>query len=179
MSKRKLQDAVDDIGQDRYVPTETTEVVPVTSLNGRLVPKHGDTLREAFTNIDTSSLKGKALVFAAQSPGDIEFDERGMAFIEATNYCIFADTGLSAETGEVTVFARTVLYDKEGRTYRTTSENAPHRLAAACDMFGPEVWARGIPFTIRERKSRKTGRVYHDMRIAWPDESEVSDDGQA
>lgn len=170
--KRTFEEAYADVGQPTYTTTEGTEVVPVTARNGRLVPKVGDTLKEAYTNIDTSTLQGKALVFAAMSPGDIEFDERGHAFILATNYVVFADNGISAETGEQTVFARTVLYNKDGETYRTTSENVPHRLAAACDMFGPDVWKRGIPFVIRERKSRKTGRTYHDMRIAWPGEEE-------
>lgn len=174
MSKKStIADRVSDIGEERFETTEHAEPIPLCSIDGRLVPKKGESIREARTNIDCTTREGKAMVFAGMSPADVDFDQNGQAFILATHWLVFADQTIDEKTGQVSHHSRTVLYDKDGNTFRTTADSAPHRIQAALDMFGPEVWAEGIPFRIRERVSKREKRTYHDIRIVWPDESEV------
>jgi len=120
-----------------------------------------------LTNLDLATPRGKAMLLAAMSPADIDFDAGGRAKILATNYVLLPDEGTDPETGEVRSFVRTILIGKDGLTYRSTSESMPRRLKAALALWTPAEWAAGILFVITERKSRKTGRTYHDLRVEW------------
>jgi hypothetical protein len=122
---------------------------------------------EGMTNLDLTTNRGKALFLAAGNPGSIQFDEHGRMCILATHFVIFPDTSVDPETGEEREFTRTVLFDASGQTYRTSSAYAPRRLRAALALWTASDWASGIPFVITERKSRKTGRTYHDMRVEY------------
>jgi hypothetical protein len=146
-----------------YRPPENNSVVE--GHRGRLYPSKDLPLHQCPSNIDHTTYRGKQLLLAAGNPSDIVFDQHGTATIYATNYLIFPDEGVDPETGEIRTYARTCLFTKDGLVFRTTSAHAPHRIAAACDLFGPLEWAAGIPFLIRERRSHKTGRTYHDIRL--------------
>lgn len=120
---------------------------------------------EGFTNLDLTTQRGKALFLNAGNPGDIQFDEDGCARILATNFLLYPDSGIDPETGEERQFTRTVLFTADGATYRTTSDFAPRRMRAALALWTTAEWAKGIPFRVTERRSRKTGRTYHDLRV--------------
>lgn len=131
----------------------------------RLAPTPGCSIRECPTNLDLDSEQGKALAVAAGNPADIVIGEDGTCRIDAVAFIVFPDERADPDSGEVSVFARVVLFDKDGRTFRTTSAFAPSRLAAILDLYGPERWKTGIPIVIRERKSRTGMGSYHDMRV--------------
>ena len=141
--------------------------------DGRLYPTTGQSLITCPTNIPIDTPKGKAMLMAVGNPSDIEFsndirDEKGQRFIvvEATHFIIFPDEGVDPETGEIKTYARSVFVKRDGRFFRTTSAHAPHRIAAALDLYTAEEWAHGIPFRITERPSaRHKGGVYHDIRV--------------
>lgn len=149
---------------DDLVPTPEDNRIMVRGHSGRLYPAPDATLAKCPSNIDSSTLRGKALLLAAGNPGDYEF-LGGIVRIVATHWLIYAEERADPETGEIAIFARTVLFDAEGRSFRTSSAHAPHRIQAALDLFEPADWERGIPFIIRERMSTKTKRIYHDIRL--------------
>lgn len=132
--------------------------------HGRLYPTKEMRLVDCPSNIDASTIQGKAMLLAAGNPGDLEFVE-GKVRICATHFVVFPEERPDPETGEIHTFARTVLFDRQGRSFRTTSAHAPHRIQAALDLFGPDDWANGVSFVIRERMSAKTKRIYHDIRL--------------
>jgi hypothetical protein len=118
------------------------------------------------TNFDLTTWEGKAAVLAALNPGDLELGPDGSVGFVAVHFLIFPDTGVDPDTGEVKEFTRTALFTADGRVYRTTSAYAPARVMMAMRLFTEQEWANGIPFLVRERKSRKTGRTYHDIRVS-------------
>ena len=147
------------------IPSPANNLPAPVPRHGRLMPDRAASLPNCPTNLDLTTDQGKALLFNSLNPGDVDFDEHGVAHITATHYVVYPDQGTDPETGEVHEFNRTVLIDRDGHTYRTTSAHAPHRIAAALDLFGADAWQRGIEFVIQERVSRKTRRTYHDVRI--------------
>lgn len=139
--------------------------------HGRLYPQKDTPLKDCPTNLDWTKREHKALAFAAGNPGDIEFSKDGSVLVVATHFLVFPEYREDPETGEVSEFARTVLFTKDGQTFRTTSAHAPHRIAAACDLFSAKEWASGIPFLIKQRMG-KQGRIYHDIRLALEQKKE-------
>jgi hypothetical protein len=148
-------------GGEHLLPMKT----PPANQHGRFQLDSPAGKIEGWTNLDLTTFAGKARFLNCLSPADINFDKNGRAEILATSYLIFPDEGTDPETGEVKQFTRTVLVSKEGATYRTTSESAPRRLKAALGLWSAEQWAEGIPFVITERRSHKTQRTYHDLRV--------------
>jgi hypothetical protein len=129
-------------------------------------PRPGCSLAECPTNLDLDTDEGKAMAFSAMSPGDLDIGNEGYVEFVATKFLIFPDTRLDEETGEVIEFSRTVFFGTDGQTYRTSGEMMPHRVKALCQLFSPERWKQGIKLRVSERRSRKTLRTYHDIRIA-------------
>lgn len=103
----------------------------------------------------------------AGSPGDIIFGQDGKVRIKAVAYLLMPEEVVSVETGEPTVVARTILYGADGRHWRTTSATAPHALHRILQLWSADEWAAGIEIEISERRSPKTGRTYHDMRVIY------------
>lgn len=130
-----------------------------------LIPRDGGIVNIAQTNIDVRTLAGKAMLMAARSPSDIEFSKEGVAEIMATHWAVFPDRGVNEETGEESEFVRTVLIDRHGRTFRTTSAQGPERVCDLVSLFSATAWENGIPIVILQRRSPKTGRTYHDFRL--------------
>jgi hypothetical protein len=148
------------------MPLRLTHPTPeVLVSRGKYLIEEPDGAIEGYTNLDLATDKGRALFINAGCPGEIDFDENGTARILACHFVVYPDTGVNVETGEERAFSRTVLIDRHGKMYRTTSEYAPRRLRAAMALYSEEKWARGIPFIITQRRSRKTGRTYHDLRV--------------
>jgi hypothetical protein len=125
----------------------------------------GDAEMSGLTNLNLADPRDKVRFFNALNPPNMGFDENGVMTITATHFVLFPDEGEDPETGEVRQFTRAVLIDPVGNTASTTSAFAPRRLRAAMLLWGPEQWAQGIRFVLTERRSRKTGRTYHDLRV--------------
>jgi hypothetical protein len=159
----KVADGIPGNSPIEYRPQQNQSVVE--GHRGRLYPSKELPLHQCPSNIDSTTYSGKKMLMAAGNPSDIVFDQHGCATVYATHYLIFPDEGVDPESGEIKTYARTCLFTKDGLVFRTTSAHAPHRIAAACDLFSPNEWANGIPFLIRERRSHKTGRTYHDIRL--------------
>lgn len=126
--------------------------------------KRGPSLERAVTNIDVTTVEGKARLFSCGNPADLDFVADAPVEIVATHYAIYEDEAADEETGEVKRFARTVLMDRQGRTFKTTAEHGPERMQQAMLLFAPEDWAAGIHFVIT-RRIGKRGQMYHDIRV--------------
>lgn len=164
MAKKTIQVMDDEVRAVVPIEPEVTSVAPVVR-RGRMIPTMDTPLSACPTNIDISTDGGKAMMMAAGNPCDIQFGSDGVATIVATHYLIYPTERVDEDTGELSQYCCTVLFDSQGRTLRTTAAHAPHRIAAACDLWGPDDWASGITFTIRQRMG-KMGRTYHDIRAA-------------
>jgi hypothetical protein len=116
------------------------------------------------TNLDLTTYQGKALILKAGSPGDYEVKADKPLRMTVHAYAVFPDTAVNEETGEVSEFARTVLFDKDGKTFRTSAAHAPTRFLIAASLFTPDQWVKGIPFVITARTGKRD-RVYHDIQI--------------
>lgn len=152
------------------VPDDTDPVIlpsvaPIMPRAGGLTLNPADGDFQYYTNLDLKTHAGKSRLINAMSPSDLGFDEDGCCYFCAVQYVIYPDQSEDPETGEISRFTRTVLISADGRTFRTSSEGAPRKLKAALALWSPEDWAGGIPFVITERRSRKTGRTYHDLKV--------------
>lgn len=165
MSKQKITSSQPTPPPDPAPPTETTAITEVRRHTGRMYPVPGCSLADCPTNLDLNTHRGKALAIAASNPSDLEIHDECGIVDTFTNYLIFHDSQIDEDTGEVSEFPRTVLFTRGGLTYRTSSEHMPHKIAQICDLFGESGWRDGIKLRIMERRSRKTGRTYHDLRV--------------
>ena len=113
------------------------------------------------------------MLLQAGNPGDLEIVTGQPLRITVTNYLVMPETRMDEETGELHSFARTVLFTRDGKHFRSSSAHFPHRIKACLELFGPEEWARGIMFEIRERPSKRhKGGSYHDIRVVPCDQIE-------
>src|SRR5271156_398216 len=113
-----------------YVPGQS-KVSVVQGHNGRLYPAADTPLSQCPTNLDLTTYNGKAMAMAAGNPSDLEFSQNGELKVLATHYLIFPEERPDPDTGEISQFARTVLFQADGRIFRTTAAHAPHRIQAA------------------------------------------------
>lgn len=137
------------------------EIVPT----GRLIPAQGLSLDQCPTSLDFGTEEGRIMALAALGESDYVFDANGTCEIAAVHYLVTPGEAVDPETGELERFPRTVLIDQAGKTLVTTSKVIPHRLAAVIDLWGPGPWKPPLRIVIMERRSRRTGRTYHDLRM--------------
>jgi hypothetical protein len=150
-------------------PVAETSVVPTTRSVVRvcpLVPQQGTPLHQCPTSLDLTSARGKACLINAMNPATISVRGNGSATIRMTDYLVYPVAEVDEESGEVKEFVRTVLIDRDGNTLVLTSPHAPNRIAELLGMYSREEWRAGIPVIVSERRSRREGRTYHDMRVA-------------
>lgn len=147
------------------------ELVPLEDVRGarrihtgRLYPLQETPLTKCPTSLDLSTDHGRVLAIAAGNPGDLELDKNGVLVIAVHDFLIVPDEQVDEETGELHQFVRTILFDAQGRTFRTTAAHAPHRIAAVMDVYGTSTWPRGVKLVIRARMGKRQ-RVYHDIRL--------------
>ena len=135
------------------------------ALYGRWVPARVEGLAGVRHTLDLSTERGKAMLVAAGSPGELALDETGRLSMVLCDFACFWDSEVDEETGEVKEFVRSVFYAPDGRTFRTTSNHAPHFFARCVDVYGLERVQQGLPITICERVSKREKRRYHDFKI--------------
>jgi hypothetical protein len=118
------------------------------------------------TSLDRAEPSQRAAVFNAGNPADVRIELGGSVCFRAHHWLMYAEERHDEESGELRTFATLVLFNAEGKTFKTTSQFAPRRLKAALELYSPEDWQRGVTFVVTDRASRMPGRHYHDIRIA-------------
>ncbi len=145
---------------------ESTEIAVQNGQTNNMVPATGTPITRCPTNLNLSTNKGRALAVNGASPANYEVTADKPLHIVATHWLILPDGQVDEETGEVREFPRVVLYDAEGKTFRTTGIAAPAKIKLLSDMYDSDAWARGIPLlvTVLPSKKRK-GAHWHDIRV--------------
>lgn len=139
------------------------------ALYGRWFPAKVDGLAGVKHTLDLTTERGKALLVKAGSPGDINLSDTGHASLIVCDVAVFWDSEVDEETGEVREFPRTVFYDANGQTFRSSSPHAPHFVARLVDVYGMERLREGIRVHIEERVSRREKRRYHNFSVDMPE----------
>lgn len=128
------------------------------------VPKPNTPLMECPTNLDLTTQRGKALLIKSEGGRDYEHDGIEQVRIRVTHYLMKPTEVVDENTGEVREFVEVVLYDANGKMYRTSGVAAPRRLRALFEVFSPAEWADGIPLVITPRPSKR-GAPWHDIQV--------------
>lgn len=123
------------------------------------------------TSLDQREPEQRAAIFAAGNPPDFRVEVGQTVTVTAHHWLIYLDEFEDSDSGEIRAGPVLVLYDREGKMLKTTSQFAPRRLKAALELYGPEDWQRGITFIVSARPTRKPGQHYHDVRVAIRDET--------
>lgn len=132
---------------------------------GRLIPRHGTPIAGCPTNLDLRTEAGRAMLLAALGEGDVDVATMNGSPFPTSHYLVTPGESVDPETGEVSNYPRLVLISPEGKTLVTTSIVVPHRLAAVLDLWGPGPWEPPLPLLVMERRNRRTGRTYHELRM--------------
>lgn len=128
------------------------------------VPKQGTPITQCPSNIDLNTFHGKALLMKAGSPAELDIKGDQPLFMSAVAFVMFPDQQTDEETGETSEFVRLVLFDADGKHFRTSSVSGPFRLRTMLELFTPKEWTEGIPLVIKARVGKR-GRTYHDINI--------------
>lgn len=120
------------------------------------------------TNLNPDTAHGKSLLLAATQVPDFQLDQTGSATITATHWLLMPGEQENEETGEVEPVIWAVLFDKDGRMFKTTGVYARSALRAAAALFKPHEWAAGIQFRIASRLTSNK-RIAHDVRVQLPE----------
>lgn len=116
------------------------------------------------TNLNLSIPRERALVIAATQVPDYQLDQQGRCVVRATHFFAYATEYENETTGELDQVRVSVLFDKEGRIFKTTGVFAFNALRAAATLFSPAEWSAGIPFVISSRMTSNR-RIAHDVRV--------------
>jgi len=141
---------------------------------GTVAPYFGCRIRELTletsasewpTSLDRTEPHQCAAIFNAGNPPDYRVEVGQSVKFVAHHWLMYLDEFRDEESGELKPGPVLVLYDRDGKTLKSTSQFAPRRLKAALELYTPADWQRGITFCIWDRPSRMPGRHYHDIRI--------------
>jgi hypothetical protein len=138
---------------------------PVVETRGRLIPADDAPSSAWPTNLDLDTWEGNAALLAALGEGDVQVaDLHGEPF-PTRHYIVTPGERIDPDTGEVSNFPRLVLIGPDGKTLVTTSAVVPHRMVAVLERWGPGPWDPPLPLVVIERRARRTGRTYHELRM--------------
>lgn len=138
------------------------------------VPYHGCRIRDLTpdtpasmwpTSLDKTEPSQRAAIFNAGNPADVTCPLGGKVTFTACHWLMYIDERMDEESGEVKALAVLVLFDCDGKTFKTFSQFAPRRLKAALELYAPDQWINGVTFVVTDRASKMPGRHYHDIRI--------------
>lgn len=133
---------------------------------GRLIPSMQADLWDWPTTLDLSTPRGRALAVHAGNPADVQFTTEDTIRFRACDFLVYPDEVTNQKTGEIVQGCRVVMFDREGRTFKTTSEYIAHRLAAVLQLYTVQEWRDGIPFVITRRPSKRhPGGSYHQLEV--------------
>jgi hypothetical protein len=159
MASDNLQDADLD---ERYTLAPTRP----EGWRGRLIPGTDADVWDWPTTLDLSTPRGRALLIHAGNPADVQFEREDTVRFRACDFVVYPDPQTDRVTGEITQGCRVVLIDKDGKTFKTTSEYVAHRLAGVLQLYTVAEWKAGIPFVITRRPSKRhPGGSYHQLEV--------------
>lgn len=118
------------------------------------------------TSLDRREPSQRAAIFNAGNPADVTVGLGQSITFTAVHWLMYVDERQDEESGEVKQLGVLVLFDREGKTFKTFSQYAPRRLKAALELYAPTDWIRGVTFVVTDRASKMPGRHYHDIRIS-------------
>lgn len=118
------------------------------------------------TNIDLSTDSGKVAYINAQGVADYNGDDALDVPIALTRYIVMPADAVDEESGEIRLYPRIVLITSSGESYGFSSEVVLRRLASLIAVFGPGPWVPAINVVVSARKGKRSGRTYHDLKIA-------------
>lgn len=116
------------------------------------------------TNINLTTKHGRALAQAATQIADYQLDQQGRCMLRVTHWLLYPDIIENEQTGELDEVVWLVLFDKDGKTFKTTGYAGRQAIRAAAELFSAYEWAEGIPFIITSRLNSNK-RICHDIRI--------------
>ena len=143
-------------------PAESGEMV-VSSQS--LLPQQGTPIDRCPTSLDLTTERGKARAINCMGEADIVIGDNHMVEMRVCDYLAYPVSTVDEETGEQREYVDLVLFDEDGHFFKTSSVVAPHKFVAMLRLYGPERWRAGISIVIAERKARKSGRTYHELRV--------------
>lgn len=128
----------------------------------------GTCLFQKRTNIDVSTDQGKALAVNVRATSDFNVpDASGMTF-QAVHYLLTAAERIDESTGEISQFPWLVFVGPDGETLGTSGSAVCHALSRIIEVYGFGPWSPPIPLRFSERKAKRSGRTYHDVRVYVP-----------
>jgi len=141
-------------------PVELREVFPHF-----VVPRSDTPLSQCPSTIDPTTEMGKSQLLSATGIADMVVDPTKPLSIRMTGYIVFPDAREDEETGELKQFTRTVFICEDGKTFASTSEVLLKRLQAIVQIWGRGPWYPPLTVHIACRVGRKSGRMFHDLRV--------------
>lgn len=126
-------------------------------------------LADCPTNLDIRSARDRVWIFNAGNPADFRLEGTLPLKFRAVAYLLLPDERTDPDTGEIREFERLVLFNKDGKTFCTTSAFGWKRAKAAAEIFSPQEWEAGILFVIQVRQG-ESKRWYHDIRVCIDNE---------
>jgi hypothetical protein len=134
-------------------------------LDARLkAPPQGTPLPACPTNLPMNTLLGRALMLKASGPGDYEVQPGKPLRLMARWWAMIPDSATDEDTGEISEFIRVVLFDADGKSFRTSAAHAPSRLRGLLELVPSEEWQNGVALIIEQRRGKR-GRDYHDINL--------------
>lgn len=116
------------------------------------------------TNLNVADPRERSLLVAATQVPDYQLDANGQCIVKATHYFCYAAEYENEQTGELDTVRVSVLFDAQGKIFKTTGVFAFNALRAAATLYSPAEWRAGIPFVIRSRMTANR-RMAHDVRV--------------
>lgn len=167
MARQKTLD--NSTGQtEPLVPPELPKEIVAVSNNRNFLLDTSTPANMWPTNLNPDTAHGKSLLLAATQVPDFQLDQTGSATITATHWLLMPGEQEDEETGEVEPVVWAVLFDRDGRMFKTTGVYAKSALRAAAVLFKPHEWAAGIQFRITSRLTTNK-RIAHDVRVQLPE----------
>lgn len=117
------------------------------------------------TNLDVSTPSGKIACYNLSVMQSLSVPDLNGAPVEVSAYAIFPQEEVDDETGEIRSYFRLVFACPDGKSVSTTSETIIRRMTMFLSIVGDGPWIPPLRVRFCERKSRKTGRTYHEMTL--------------
>ena len=117
--------------------------------NQDLRPVAGTPLSQCPTNLDMGTFLGKAMMFKAQGASQMNVTPEAPLRFRARHWAMIPDSRVSEKTGEIREFVSVVLFDIDGRCFKSSGVASPFRLLALLQLYSEGEWMEGIPILVR------------------------------
>ncbi len=149
-----------DVDGDLVLTDPTADVACAPMVR---VPQFRNEVLGIVCTFDPHTPEGRSRLFAALSPGTLGMGPDGSLLIELVAFCQYPDRHVNQDTGEEIVITRTMLFDRSGGTFRSSSSCLSAKVRLMAQLFTlPELEA-GVLVQIVVRQSKRPDRKYHDL----------------